>query len=209
MVEKTFPSMKNGKEKQLETLLPKLYAYCTFLTKDKWLGEDLAHDAVVKAFKTYGGEITPALLKKIAYHGWIDHMRKAEKETLVSDEGFEGQATEKSDVDPEILEKLLTLTAKQLVTFVLKEAFQYKISEIAELLEMSETGVKALLNRARSRVQKVADADEQNAYDEVLYRSLVKAIAIQDPATFIKLIPTLIPRASRLSSPSMILSLAA
>lgn len=218
-VEKKFTSKNDegvSTDERLDTLLPKLYSYCVFLTKDKWLGEDLAHDAVVKAFHTYSeSKLTSALLKKIAYHSWIDHMRKNEKESLVTGEGLSCVTPERNECDEDLALKLVgALTSKQLLTFVLKEAFQYKISEIAQVLEMSETGVKALLNRARSSVKRLStSADAQPLeYDVVLYHSLVRAIAIQDPTDLITLIPRFIPKAmtsSRSSSPSMILSLAA
>ncbi|MCA0987170.1 sigma factor-like helix-turn-helix DNA-binding protein [Guptibacillus algicola] len=218
-MEKRFTSMNHegiSTDERLEILLPKLYSYCMFLTKDRWLGEDLAHDAVVKAYKNYEeSKLTSALLKKIAYHSWIDHVRRNEKESLVTGEGISSLTRDEIECDEDLVEKLVgALTSKQLMTFVLKEAFQYKISEIAQMLEMSETGVKALLNRARSRVRSMSTSSESNPLevDVVLYRSLVRAIAIQDPTGLITLIPTLIPKAitpSRPSTPSMILLSAA
>ena len=119
----------------------------------------------------------------------------------------------------EWLEKLLKqLTPKQFITFVLKEAFQYKISEIAVLLNMSDTGVKALLNRSRLKVKKLSDTGVDSFWAEAIQESLlhtiVHSIHTQDPSELIKMLPILLnPKVSSFkttyASPSSVLSLAA
>jgi RNA polymerase sigma factor (sigma-70 family) len=205
----------------LEKLLPKLNRYCQFLTKDKWDGEDMVQETIVKAINHYDIEKWSAsLLKKIAYHLWIDRMRKEGQELLYSPD----QLPEKAEDSPgekrsDSMEKLLSqLTPKQLVSFVLKEGFQYKIAEIADLLDMSETGVKALLKRARTRIIQLSDrqleAFGQEASRDSLHPTVIRAITKQDPTELITLVPkiftpSVISSKSSHHSPSNVLSLAA
>ena len=91
------------------------------------------------------------------------------------------------------------LTPKQLISFVLKEAFQYKISEVASLLNLTETAVKALLNRSRSTLKKIScdEWGESESYGEdtlqkELNAILFRSLKAQDPSLLIAYIPTLI-----------------
>jgi RNA polymerase sigma factor (sigma-70 family) len=205
----------------LEELVPKLNRYCLFLTKDKWDGEDIVQETIVKALKHYDLEKWSAsLLKKIAYHLWIDRMRKEEQESLFSPDQLPEKAENSlGEGITELVDKMLNqLTPKQLVSFVLKEGFRYKISEIADLLDMSETGVKALLNRARFRIKQHSDHKLESYWPEeirvIVYPALIRAITLQDPTELLTLAPNIFThsvisyKAVR-HSPSNILSLAA
>lgn len=219
---------KQGKsDERVEEMVPKLYRYCYFLTKNKWDGEDLAQESICKALSHYPNRLnwSSSLLNKMAYHLWIDKVRKQGRETIgpvleLMTEGSQGEGVHIDTI--EMLSR--KMTPKQLITFVLKEAFQYKIAEIAELLNMTETSVKALLNRSRARVDKLS-MDEganvvqafweeglQKELNAILYRSL-KA---QDPSLLLAYIPTLITSGSvhmhigyTSASPSNVLSMAA
>ncbi len=179
-------------------VVPKLYKYCYFLTKNKWDGEDIAQETLYKALMNYRNhdEWSSALLHKIAYHHWIDQIRKREREALFSEIEIQEKTDDGSEMCSELIENLSNkLTPKQLVTFVLKEAFQYKISEIAILLNMSETGVKALLNRTRSRINELSTTGIKSYWTdhmyEKLYPVLVHSLNTQDPAALIQLLPIL------------------
>lgn len=210
----------NGKLvfEEIEKDYDKLLRYCLFLTRDGWDGKDLAQESVARAFERYGARgITPALLKKIAYHVWMDQKRMEKKTPLI--EGENDNVVEKEETVDETLVQLLLekLTVKQMVTFILKEAFHYKIAEIAELLQMKETGVKALLKRSRDNLHKVSEAEKlqvmrTRSEDDLLYQTLIRTLTIQDPTILIEKIPILLKPASRShwsSSPLTGLSLAA
>ncbi|PEW50912.1 RNA polymerase subunit sigma-70, partial [Bacillus cereus] len=50
-----------------------LKRYCTFLTKNKWDGEDLAQETVCKVLQKYSNkDICMTLVYKIARNRWID-----------------------------------------------------------------------------------------------------------------------------------------
>lgn len=205
----------------LEELVPKLNQYCHFLTKDKWDGEDIAQETIVRALKHYENQEdwSASLLKKIAYHLWIDRMRKHEKESLLS----HGELPEKADnsngeICSDLVEELSKqLTPKQLVSFVLKEAFQYKIAEIADVMDMSETGVKSLLNRARVNIKRLPDNNKESCWpeeaNEILYPALSRSITLQDPTDLIGVVSKIFthsahPYKAFHKSPSNVLSLA-
>lgn len=79
------------------------------------------------------------------------------------------------------------LTFKQGIVYLLVEGFQFRLKEVGELLNITETAVKSVLFRARNQVKKEAmivknqhDEDKENMqrmYYEVLKR--------EDPAILI------------------------
>ncbi len=53
-----------------------LKRYCTFLTKNKWDGEDLAQETVCKVLQKYSNkDICMTLVYKIARNRWLDQMK--------------------------------------------------------------------------------------------------------------------------------------
>ncbi len=182
---------------------PKLRRYCHFLAQNQWDGDDIAQETYLKALKYVAQPqpISSALLNKIAYHHWIDLLRKRKNETIaaVSEEQnpfFKGPFDEVTD-SVELLVK--QFTPKQAVIFLLKEAFQYQVKEIAEMLEMTEVAVKSTLHRAKRRLEKTGDQEpviaveayweenERELLSELFYESLKR----QDPAILIQSIPSL------------------
>ncbi|MCD8511928.1 MAG: hypothetical protein LRY73_20140 [Bacillus sp. (in: Bacteria)] len=185
------------KDKNLEEAYTSLYRYCLFLTRNKWQAEDLAQDAMYKALRHYqehSDAITPALLKKIAYNQWVDYVRKNRLETITNTEIIEDKDL-KNVLEPSIILELASkLTSKQLIIFTLKEAFQYRISEIANLLCMSETAVKGMLNRVRTKLLHLSEEDLKAGkttytHNEALVETISEIIQEQDPSKLIRSLP--------------------
>lgn len=194
-------------EDKIEQLYPRLEQYCHFLSQNKWDGDDLAQESMVKAILKYGHthhEITPALLNKIAYHCWVDMVRKRKHEKLESDhEYIENESTNNAariEVRMDIIEHISKhLTPKQAVIFLLKEAFQYKVKEIAEILNTTEVAVKSIVSRTKKRLEK-SNQDEAGFSVEPFWREedqellsdlFHQALNAQDPNELIKAIPSL------------------
>lgn len=189
---------------------PRLQQYCQFLTQNKWDGDDLFQDAIVKAIKHYEkSKINAALLKKIAYHHWVDTIRKRKRETpgipedLTSNEG----ALSQSSVFETVELVMGKMTPKQAVVFILKEAFRFQSAEIAGILGMTEVAVKGSLHRAKKKVEK-GDSQEaasiQTAEEHQLSSLLIESLQAQDPSVLIEKIhefPSLAPS----SKPAMAL----
>ncbi|MCM3324479.1 sigma-70 family RNA polymerase sigma factor [Cytobacillus kochii] len=169
-----------------------LVSYCTFLCQNEWDGEDIAQETILKAMKYNEAKITRALLKKIAYHQWIDVVRKKKKEQLTENHvDIETRNHHLTETIELLLEKL---TVQQALAFSLKEAFLFKNSEIAEMLNMKEASVKSLLHRARKRLG--TDMKELNQqWDEPVKRKIFqvfhRALEHQHPTELIKLLPVI------------------
>ncbi|ARI76121.1 sigma factor-like helix-turn-helix DNA-binding protein [Halobacillus mangrovi] len=168
-----------------------LQRYGLFLSKNQWDGEDLAQEAITKALLKYPQEEwSLALLKKVTYHTWIDQMRKREKEEL-SESVNEMKPNIDVRLNEEALDQLLTqLTAKQAVTFFLKEVFLYKSHELADYLGMSEEAVKGTLQRAKRRlhykgIRSIQPMDEEDY--EVLYPLFRNALITNDPSRLLEI----------------------
>ncbi|WP_409304538.1 sigma factor-like helix-turn-helix DNA-binding protein [Peribacillus sp. SCS-155] len=190
-------------DKQIwKELYPGLKRYCRFLSQNKWDGDEIAQEAVLKALLSYSHlpEINSALLHKIAYNHWIDTVRKRKHESVMEDiEQYKSCPRVVPDIH-EIADYLLTqLTPKQAVILALKEGFQYRNKEIADYLKTTEMAVKSALHRAKQRLSD----DNRKTASPILQRNLeeaeTKAIAyllhqslrLQDPSVLIKAIPTL------------------
>ncbi len=230
MIRGTLRKESESEGQELHELVDKLLHYCLFLTKNKWDGEDLCQESICRALKHYPDQEkwTPPLLKKMAYHAWVDKVRKLNREMLGDVPELSGEENTESDRD--VLDMLVkTLTPKQLITLVLKEAFQYKIHEVADLLGMTETSIKALLKRTRARLEKRSDDEESRSNNdyweeysqEDVVTLLQESIQTHDPSDLIDQLPDLIsgqsapkmlsfPTVTRsVSSPSSVLSMAA
>jgi len=194
-------------EDRIEQLYPGLEQYCYFLSQNKWDGDDIAQESIVKAMMKYGHtqhEITPALLKKIAYHCWVDMLRKRKHEKLESNNEFiEAELsinTARIENSIDIIQQIRKrLTPKQAVIFLLKEAFQYKAKEIAELLNTTEMAVKSVVSRTKRRLEKGNKSEGNLSVEtfwceeeqELLSDLFYQALHAQDPNELIKAIPSI------------------
>ncbi|PEY38305.1 RNA polymerase subunit sigma-70 [Bacillus cereus] len=171
-----------------------LKRYCTFLTKNKWDGEDLAQEAVCKVLQKYvEKDICITLLYKIARNKWLDQLKtKSVQEKLEQEITFEEPHGKIAELH-EMAEKVLSLlNVQQSVIFLLKDVFQYSLSDIAEICSISEGAVKASLFRSRNRLKTVSEEEEielAGQYDDV--EVIVTAIREQKPQLLTKLLPTI------------------
>ncbi len=186
-------------EEQLDELYPKLRRYCQFMSQNSWDGEDLVQESLIKAWNHYNHKtITTALLNKIARNEWIDTIRKRSKESLEAIPEHAYHETPLIEDRFEAVQQLLhKLTPKQAVMFVLKEGFQFQLSEIAEILKINETAVKAAIYRAKKRMTNNED-NEKNALIELywseqdreqLQKIFHESFRTQDPSIIIQTIP--------------------
>ncbi|MFJ7755656.1 sigma factor [Peribacillus muralis] len=183
----------------LDKVYPELRRFCQFLTQNNWDGDDLAHDTIMKAMRSYGKktELTPALLKTIARHSWIDTIRKRKKEALgdLQDNDMQGSKGGNPFETVEFIIK--SLTPKQAVVFVLKEGFLYRSKEISDYLNTTESAVKAILNRVKKRFDNNAEErklsvveDWQDGEEQRLISLMTQALQAQNPDILIRSIPS-------------------
>jgi RNA polymerase sigma factor (sigma-70 family) len=197
------PDLVKGTQQKWQThkvldLYPALQRYCHFLSKNKWDGDDLAQEVIMKALQSYASsEIKPALLNKIAYHQWIDTIRKRERELVGIPSALPNQQEIAKDGNLlDTVNKLIDqLTPKQAVILLLKEGFGYQGKEIAELLGTTETAIKSAIHRAKRRMEKVGtqppltdsywNEDDKQVLMDIIHRSLLD----EDPQVLIKRLP--------------------
>ncbi|WP_254052856.1 sigma factor-like helix-turn-helix DNA-binding protein [Bacillus sp. V59.32b] len=182
-------------------LYPNLQKYCRFLSQNKWDGDDIAQEAILKALRHYRQDLSPALLNKIAYNHWIDTLRKRKNESL--EDVLELAQTGQEDKVNAVMEAIDLLkrhfTPKQAVIYTLKEAFQYRANEIAGILETTEMAVKSALHRAKTRLENTKlkqDTRPAEIYwdketDIQLSSFIYKALKYQDPEILIRAIPSI------------------
>jgi RNA polymerase sigma factor (sigma-70 family) len=215
-------SSESGKGTQSEEefwidYYPQLQQYCHFLTQNKWDGDDMAQEAFLKALKHYSPShnMSGSLLNKIAYHHWIDTVRKRKFE-LLDLESAGNPIYAPLDETVNTVDLLLKhFTPKQAIIFLLKEAFQYKTKEIADILCTTDMAVKASLHRAKKRLEKANleeddfmidsfwDVKEREQLSDLFHESL----QTQDPSVLIEAVPALVrddvpSMMSRLPQPS-------
>lgn len=211
---------KSGEDGFWKEYYPKLQRYCHFLTQNPWDGDDIAQETFLKALKYSFPQqkITTALLNKIAYHHWVDLLRKRKNESIESDPATQELMNQSDDIANSVELLLKQFTPKQAVIFLLKEAFQYKTKEIAVILNTTEVAIKSNLHRAKNRLEKEAfsvasfwDDDEREKLSDLFYESLKN----QDPTVLIESIPSIksvmeVPKlVSKTYSPSSTLCMAA
>ncbi|WP_078412728.1 sigma-70 family RNA polymerase sigma factor [Priestia abyssalis] len=183
----------DDEKSRLNELYPSLQKYSRFLAQNKWDAEDLVQEAFVKALQYYRpSEISAALLNKIAYHHWIDIIRKRKHETIgVLEDVLEREHASIPDGLLDTVELLMNnLTPKQAVIFALKEAFGYQTREIADLLETTEMAVKSSLHRAKKRFEKETPLQVVDSYwsgedRELLHDLFYISLQAEDPAILI------------------------
>ena len=148
-----------------EPVRPELYRYCRHLTRSAWDAEDLAQDALAKAFVTLGTVFNPvksprAWLFRIASNLWIDRVRRARLEREAG--ALETHSTEDPRASREAAGTLLVkLSPQERAAVVLKDVFDFSIEEIAEMLSTTAGAVKAALHRGRVRLQSEERAAER------------------------------------------------
>ncbi|TKI79645.1 RNA polymerase subunit sigma-70, partial [Bacillus wiedmannii] len=136
-----------------------LKRYCTFLTKNKWDGEDLAQETVCKILQKYSNkDICMTLVYKIARNRWLDQIKsKSVYEKIKEQITFEDPQENIADLHEMIGKVLSSLNVQQSTIFLLKDVFQYSIADIAKVCSVSEGAVKASLFRSRNRLKTVSE----------------------------------------------------
>lgn len=148
-----------------EPLRTELYRYCRHLTGSPWDAEDLAQDAMARAFVTLGQMGAPppnprAWLFRVASNLWLDHVRRRRRERPLEEAPLaEPSASGESRAAREAAGTLLgQLSPQERAAVVLKDVFDLSLDEIAESLSTTTGAVKAALHRGRGKLVETPDA---------------------------------------------------
>jgi RNA polymerase sigma-70 factor (ECF subfamily) len=140
-----------------EPLRSELFRYCRHLTRSPWDAEDLAQDALARAFVVLGqmGHAPPnprAWLFRVASNLWIDQQRHERHRAALT-----GAEPAVAAPDPiatrEAAGTLLgQLAPQERAAVVLKDVFDLSLEDTAEALGTTTGAVKAALHRARGKL---------------------------------------------------------
>lgn len=137
----------------LEPYLAELKNYCYKLTGTPWDGDDLYQNTIIKLIP-YSDNLKhhpnpKGYIFKTATNQWRDTIKKYRREIVGLD-----LKTDLVSLDISLLDSIETLISllpfKQSASLLLKEYFGFTSIEIAEMLGMTNGGVKAAINRART-----------------------------------------------------------
>jgi RNA polymerase sigma-70 factor, ECF subfamily len=145
----------------VSTLRPSLHRYYARMTGSVMDGEDVVQEALIEAYRKLDKYDESRPLKpwlfRIAHNRCIDFLRHRG----VRDEAEAAVAVPEavSPTEPATLgigkavEQLVTsLPPKERACILLKDVFDYSLEEIAELVDSTVGGVKAALNRGRTKL---------------------------------------------------------
>jgi RNA polymerase sigma-70 factor (ECF subfamily) len=154
----------HGFQDTYEPLRSDLYRYCRHLTRSPWDAEDLAQDALARAFVTLGqmGEPPPnprAWLFRVASNLWLDQVRRRRREEPLTEQDG-GTAAGDPIASREAAQTLIgQLAPQERAAVVLKDVFDLSLDEIAETLSTTTGAVKAALHRGRGKLVEPTEND--------------------------------------------------
>ena len=144
----------------ISTLRPSLHRYCARMTGSVMDGEDVVQEALFVAYRKLEtfDESRPMKpwLFRIAHNRCVDFLRRRGVRDEAEVAAAVPEATQSAEPALETgkaVERLvLTLPPKERACVLLKDVFDNSLQEIAELVDSTVVGVKAALNRARTKL---------------------------------------------------------
>jgi RNA polymerase sigma-70 factor (ECF subfamily) len=145
-------------------LRPRLHRYCARMTGSVLDGEDMVQEALFEAYRKLdqfddARPLEPWIFR-IAHNRCIDFLRRRKMRTQV--EAVSAGPEQVMPKEPHgkavghALEHLvLALPPKERACVLLKEVFEYSLEETAMLVGSTAGGVKAALNRGRSKLMRL------------------------------------------------------
>ncbi|GHI25543.1 DNA-directed RNA polymerase sigma-70 factor [Streptomyces hydrogenans] len=141
----------------LEPLRGELFRYCRRLTGSVWDAEDLAQEALARAFTRAAQTHQPverpmAWLVRIATNAYLDQVRRPAPLLVEPAEQAAPAAADPAEVRDALAEMSTLLAPQERAAVVLKDVFDLPLKEIAAMLSTTEGAVKAALHRGRGRL---------------------------------------------------------
>ncbi|HEV3089069.1 MAG TPA: sigma-70 family RNA polymerase sigma factor [Candidatus Elarobacter sp.] len=158
--------MRDGLERLLVEMRPKLHRYCARMTGSVIDGEDVLQDAMMKALRAVGDGRSPEQperwLFRIAHNTALDFLRRRSRnEARIADEDPDMQRDPSGDFETgEIvttsLRTFMRLPVLQRSSVILKDVLGYSLAEIGTIMDARVPAVKSALNRGRTRLRALA-----------------------------------------------------
>jgi len=154
---------------------PDLHRYCARMTGSVADGEDIVQDTLARAYYALSEmESVPALrpwLFQIAHNRALDHLRRYERRMSQPLDGVTESALS-NESDPEeslaieqatraAISRFAELVPMQRSAVILKDVLGHSLTELAQLMAISEPAAKAALHRGRERLLALAAASPE------------------------------------------------
>src|SRR5262245_1936199 len=145
----------------IRNLRPSLHRYCSRMLGSVIDGEDVVQDALFQAYRGLDAFDPERPLKpwlfQIAHNRCIDVLRRRETRKKAEREAASPMSVEPVDPPGRALGRaveylVLALPPKERACVLLKDVFDYSLEEIAPLVDSTVGGVKAALNRGRTKL---------------------------------------------------------
>ena len=184
---------------EVEPLRPQLHRYCLKLTREVWSAEDLVQDTLVRGFAGMGrGDLhgpgsevanIKAWLFRTASNLWVDRARAAAcaaRAELPPPRGAPAPdvAAQLGDAGARLMS---AASPQERAALVLKEGFDFRLEEIAEMLGTSTGAVKSALHRGRAKLDAAEAAEAKPAVSRALVERFVAAFNAHDVAAVTEL----------------------
>ena len=172
---------------EIEELRPKLHRFCSRMTGSVLDGEDVVQEVLAQAFYNLPSLKNKSRLEpwlfRIAHHKCVDLIRRERRQredTVPYEEEHEPEsAAAENELDDEPINETLAalvgeLPPKERAAVLLKDVLQYRLGEVAEVVDSTVGGVKAALHRARTKLRTVQAVPSQVELD-LRQRNLLEA----------------------------------
>src|SRR5262249_32542104 len=167
---------------------PRLHQFCTRMSGSALDGEDLVQETLAQAFYYLASlrdvsRLEPWLFR-IAHNKCVDFLRRERsqrEDTVPYDDMHVSENTEGFDFLDEPVDGALTAMVSALppmerACVLLKDVLDYRLTEIAEVVESTLGGVKAALHRGRAKLRKLHDTPSRGELDQEQQRLLEEYI---------------------------------
>jgi RNA polymerase sigma-70 factor, ECF subfamily len=150
-------------------LRPPLHRYCARMTGSVMDGEDVVQEALFEAYRKLDKFDDSRPLKpwlfRIAHNRCIDFLRRRgsrdeAEATAAAPEMILPTEPSTLGIGQALEHLVLTLPPKERACVLLKDVFDYSLEEIADLVDSTVGGVKAALNRARTKLARSSPQPE-------------------------------------------------
>jgi len=146
---------------------PDLHRYCARMTGSVADGEDIVQDTLARAYYALSEmETVPELrpwLFQIAHNRALDHLRRYDRrmsqtldsvpESALSNTSDPEELLAREQATQAAISRFVELVPAQRSAVILKDVLGHSLSELAQLMGISEPAAKAVLHRGRERLR--------------------------------------------------------
>jgi RNA polymerase sigma-70 factor, ECF subfamily len=157
---------------------PRLHRFCTRMSGSVLDGEDLVQETLAQAFYHLGSlkdesRLEPWLFR-IAHNKCVDFLRRERSQredtvsyddTHVTESGADTSELADEPVDGALMALVSVLPPMERACVLLKDVLDYRLTEVAEVVDSTLGGVKAALHRGRTKLRAVHDAPSRIELD--------------------------------------------